>query len=146
MSNSRVGVMVFNATFNNISAISWRSILLVEETGILGENHQSAKIKRSAHSSLPMLPIYLHFFLTFLYDIVYYCYYSIPKLRDTHQYNNVIIIKTRVKKISDNIRLQHVVFGYTIFDKEYFHLNYSKFLWSIPVKFSFDYPAKYSKL
>ena len=25
--------MVFNATFNNISAISWRSVLLVEETG-----------------------------------------------------------------------------------------------------------------
>ena len=26
--------MVFNATFNNISVISWRSVLLVEETGI----------------------------------------------------------------------------------------------------------------
>jgi len=26
----RVGVMVFNATFNNTSAISWRSVLLVE--------------------------------------------------------------------------------------------------------------------
>jgi len=25
-------VMVFNATFNNISVISWRSVLLVEET------------------------------------------------------------------------------------------------------------------
>jgi hypothetical protein len=25
--------MVFNATFNNISVISWRSVLLVEETG-----------------------------------------------------------------------------------------------------------------
>jgi hypothetical protein len=25
-------VMVFNATFNNISIISWRSVLLVEET------------------------------------------------------------------------------------------------------------------
>jgi hypothetical protein len=34
--------MVFNATFNNISVISWRSILLVEETGIPGENHQPA--------------------------------------------------------------------------------------------------------
>jgi hypothetical protein len=31
--------MVFNATFNNISAISWRSVLLVEETGVLGENN-----------------------------------------------------------------------------------------------------------
>jgi hypothetical protein len=34
-----VEVMVFNATFNNISVISWRSVLLVEETGILRENH-----------------------------------------------------------------------------------------------------------
>jgi hypothetical protein len=25
-------VMMFNATFNNISVISWRSVLLVEET------------------------------------------------------------------------------------------------------------------
>ena len=31
--------MVFNATFNNISAISWQSVLLVEETGVPGENH-----------------------------------------------------------------------------------------------------------
>jgi hypothetical protein len=27
-------VMVFNVTFNNISVISWQSILLVEETGV----------------------------------------------------------------------------------------------------------------
>ena len=32
--------MVFNATFNNISVISWRSVLLVEETGGHGENHR----------------------------------------------------------------------------------------------------------
>jgi hypothetical protein len=31
--------MVFNATFNNISVISWLSVLLVEETGVPGENH-----------------------------------------------------------------------------------------------------------
>ena len=34
--------MVFNATFNNISAILWRSVLLVEETGVPGENHRPA--------------------------------------------------------------------------------------------------------
>ena len=34
----RVRVMVFNATFNNISVISWRSVLLVEESGGPGEN------------------------------------------------------------------------------------------------------------
>ena len=32
--------MVFNATFNNISAISWRSFLLVEESGVHGENNR----------------------------------------------------------------------------------------------------------
>ena len=33
--------MVFNATFNNISVtfISWKAVLLVEETGVPGENH-----------------------------------------------------------------------------------------------------------
>ncbi len=31
--------MVFNATFNNISVILLRSVVLVEETGVPGENH-----------------------------------------------------------------------------------------------------------
>jgi hypothetical protein len=33
--------MVFNATFNNISGISWRSVLLEEEIGVPGENHRA---------------------------------------------------------------------------------------------------------
>ena len=37
-----VWFMVFNATFNNISVISWQSVLLVEETGGPGENQQPA--------------------------------------------------------------------------------------------------------
>ena len=35
-------VMVFTATFNNISVISWRSVLLVEEIGVPEENHRPA--------------------------------------------------------------------------------------------------------
>jgi hypothetical protein len=31
---------VFNATFSNISAISWRQVLEVEEAGVPGENHR----------------------------------------------------------------------------------------------------------
>jgi len=31
--------MVFSATFNNISVVLWQSVLLVEETGVPGENH-----------------------------------------------------------------------------------------------------------
>jgi hypothetical protein len=36
----RVRVMVFNATFNNIAVIWWRSVLLVEETGVPRENYR----------------------------------------------------------------------------------------------------------
>ena len=32
--------LCFNATFNNISAISWRPVLVVEEAGVPGENHR----------------------------------------------------------------------------------------------------------
>ena len=39
MKDDLVWFMVFNATFNNISVISWSSVLLVEETGVPGENH-----------------------------------------------------------------------------------------------------------
>ena len=31
--------MVLNATFNNISVISWRLVLSVEETAVPRENH-----------------------------------------------------------------------------------------------------------
>ena len=34
--------MVCNVAFNNISVISWRSVLLVEETGVHRENHGPA--------------------------------------------------------------------------------------------------------
>jgi len=37
--------VVFNATFDNISIISWRSVLLVEETRVPGENHRSVTDK-----------------------------------------------------------------------------------------------------
>jgi hypothetical protein len=36
-----IRVMVFNATFNNITVISWLSVLLVEEIRLPGENHRS---------------------------------------------------------------------------------------------------------
>ena len=36
-----VCLIVFNVTFNNISAISWWSVLLVEETGGPGENNRT---------------------------------------------------------------------------------------------------------
>jgi hypothetical protein len=38
-----LGVMVFNATFNNISVILWRSVLL-EKTGVPRENHDLPQV------------------------------------------------------------------------------------------------------
>jgi hypothetical protein len=36
--------MVLSATFSNISAISYRTVLLVEETGIPGVSNQPVKL------------------------------------------------------------------------------------------------------
>ena len=33
-------VMVFNATVDNISVLSWQYVFLVEETGVPGKNHR----------------------------------------------------------------------------------------------------------
>jgi hypothetical protein len=35
-----IDFIVFNATFSNISAISWRPVLVMEEAGVPGENHR----------------------------------------------------------------------------------------------------------
>ena len=48
--------MVFNATFNNISVISWGSVLLVEETGVPGENHRPVTDKLDHICPLRSLP------------------------------------------------------------------------------------------
>jgi hypothetical protein len=55
---------LFDATFNNISVISWRSVLLVEETGGHGENHQPAAShwQTSSHNvvHLALIEIRIH--------------------------------------------------------------------------------------
>ena len=49
-------VMVFNVTFNNISVISWRSVLLVEEIGVHGEKPPSWQtLSHNVVSSTPRL-------------------------------------------------------------------------------------------
>ena len=39
----RVRIVVFNAIFNNISVISWWSVLLVKETDVAGEHHMTKR-------------------------------------------------------------------------------------------------------
>ena len=51
-----VRVMVFNATFNNISVMSWRSVVLVEETG---ESHRAASYCQTlSHKIVSITSIY----------------------------------------------------------------------------------------
>ena len=52
-----VMAMVFNATFNHILVISWRSVLLVEDTRVPGENHRPAEVTdKLAHTVLLSTP------------------------------------------------------------------------------------------
>ena len=44
--NERVKVTVLNATFNNILVISWWSVLLVEKSGLPGENESKMTIRQ----------------------------------------------------------------------------------------------------
>jgi hypothetical protein len=50
--------MMFNATFNNISVISWRRDLLVDETGILRENHRpvASHLQTLSHNVVSSTP------------------------------------------------------------------------------------------
>jgi hypothetical protein len=41
---------MLNATFNNILAILWQLVLLVEESGVPGENHQPAASQTLSHN------------------------------------------------------------------------------------------------
>jgi hypothetical protein len=77
--------MMFNATFNNISVLSWQSVLLVEETGIPGENNRSAvshwqalshNVVSSTHCMSALASIYeMIFDFGHYYDsVVLYCY------------------------------------------------------------------------
>jgi len=46
---------MFNATFNNSSAMSWQSALLVEKTGVPRENHRLV-IQTLSHNVISSTP------------------------------------------------------------------------------------------
>ena len=51
--NDLISFIVLNATFSNISAISWRPVLVAEEAGVPGENHH--RITCDCESNAPFL-------------------------------------------------------------------------------------------
>ena len=52
--------MEFNATFKNISVISWRSVLLVGETRVPVENHRPAEclLQTFSHDVASITPLH----------------------------------------------------------------------------------------
>jgi hypothetical protein len=108
-SNMLVWFMVFNATSNNISVISWRSILLVEETGVPGENHQPVASNWQTISKLKFICLghrersFLWSYGSWIYN--YKCTYAIT----------VVPITTKV--VSSNPRSLGGVLDTTLYDK-----------------------------
>jgi hypothetical protein len=64
-----VRVMVFNVIFNNISAISWQSVLLVEETRVPGENQWPSPLKLRVWILLGQVYVIQHYVIKFVSDL-----------------------------------------------------------------------------
>jgi hypothetical protein len=60
--------MLFNATFNNISIISWRSVLIVEETGVSRENHWPVETHGKNNADLSYYREQVSMMLKWIYD------------------------------------------------------------------------------
>ena len=70
-----VRVVMFNAIFNNISVISWRSVSLVEATRVPGENHRPAASnwQTLSYSWIEYTSPWAWFKLTMLMVIITHC-------------------------------------------------------------------------
>jgi hypothetical protein len=91
-----IDFIVLNATFNNISAISWRPVLVVEEVGVPGENHRpEASNWKSVHDYDTNDHPYI--FIVLLIAIFY-----IHRYTDTHvviKYTARAIVRTQIQQV-----------------------------------------------
>jgi len=66
--------MVLEATFSNISAISWRSVLLVDQTKVPEENHRPAQVTDKQYYMVHELLIFTVNYIGHTFAL--YVYYS----------------------------------------------------------------------
>ena len=113
-------VVVFNATLNNISVITWRSVLLVDETVVPGENHQpvASHWQTLSHNVVSSTPLrvrdgtyviaivwlvwslyYLIFIVIDSHQILMFWYMPIISYCNQHMVLNIVWILVNVKKI-----------------------------------------------
>jgi len=79
---------MFNATFNNISVISWWSVLLVEETGVPGENHRPVTYK--------LFQITLYRVHLAIIGLVLWCLMPLTKIFQLYRGSVLLVEETRV--------------------------------------------------
>ena len=85
--------MVFNATVNNISVISWWSVLLVKETGGNGENHRPV----ATHWQTLSLPLLINALVyPYRVDGIKQTYKHGYIYIYTHEHTNQSYIKTNI--------------------------------------------------
>jgi hypothetical protein len=101
--------MVFNATFNNISVLSLRSDLLVEETGGPGENHPPVESHWQTLSHnvihLALIQIRTHYISVIGTDCIGSCkyiYHTITATTVPLKYPNIYINQNINLRIIDN--------------------------------------------
>jgi len=72
-----VKVMVFNATFNNVSVISWQSVLLMEVTRVPGETTDLPQVADKL-TNCGDVYIYMYMYLTYVIKplFIYFIFYS----------------------------------------------------------------------
>jgi hypothetical protein len=86
--------LVLNATFSNISAISWRPVLVVEEAGVSGVNHRPWA---SNYWILEHCGIYSFFILLSVLKEVKQIHQFVPLVHfNYHYFLNLIVVYTHL--------------------------------------------------
>jgi hypothetical protein len=115
----RARVVLFNATFNSISVISWRLVLFDEETGIPGQNHRPPVChwQTLSHCCIEHSSSWAGFELTTLVDIGTYCidrytskYHTITTAPTTSS-SSVIMFKAHLQ-IETFVSFVHYIYHY----------------------------------